>query len=158
MEIMSELNQSLDENLLIKRPCLTVADLKRSLSIYQDILGFKLIYQSKADPDSYLYSVFDLPPQAQLTFAALSTKNNPRALALTEVKGIKLSPSQNSYSCALVIEVSELQSKIEQIRQLNLKIVRPNHFTTENNLSFMEQAFSDYDGHKIMLYECLKKA
>jgi hypothetical protein len=153
---MNESNKSLAENLLIKRPCLTVADLKRSLSIYQDILGFKLIYQSNAEPDSYLYSVFDLPPQAKLTFAALSTKNNPRALALTEVKKIQLSVSQNCYSCALVIEVSELQSKIEQIRQLNLNIVRPNHFTTENNLSFIEQAFCDYDGHIIMLYEWIK--
>ena len=155
---MSKLNNFLDENLLIKRPCLTVADLKRSLSIYQDILGFKLTYQSNADPNSYLYSVFDLPPEAKLTFAALSTNNNPRALALTEVRGIQLSVPQNCYGCALVIEVSELQSKIEQIRQLNLKIVRPNHFTTENNLSFIEQAFSDYDGHIIMLYECIKQA
>lgn len=146
-------NHFLDEHLLIKRPCLTVGDLGKSLSIYQDILGFKLIYQSKADTDSYLYSVFDLPPCTSITFAALSTKDNPRALALTEVKGIQLSSSQLTYSCALVIQVSALTQKIEQLKQLNLAIASPNHFITENNLSFTEQAFRDYDGHRIMLYE-----
>ena len=146
-------NHFLDEHLLIKRPCLTVADLSKSLSIYQDILGFKLIYQSKADTDSYLYSVFDLPQSASLTFVALSTKDNPRALALTEVKGVQLSSSSLTYSCALVIQISELTMKIEQLKQLNLSIAPPNHFTTENNLFFTEQAFCDYDGHRIMLYE-----
>lgn len=141
------------QNLLIKRPCLTVGDLGKSLSVYQDILGFKVIYQSEADSNSYLYSVFGLPSEAKLTFVALSTENNPRALALTEVKGIKLSLPDNSYSCALVIQVAQLQSKIEQIKQLNLQVSHANHFTTQNNLSFTEQAFCDYDGHKIMLYE-----
>ena len=142
-----------EEKLLIKRPCLTIADLERSLKLYQDILGFQLVYQSKASPESYLYSVFHLPPTAQLTFAALSTQNEPRALALTEVKGIKLSYPSICYSCALVVEVTELKSKIEQIRQLNLEVINPNTFTTENNLVFTEQAFCDYDGHRILLYE-----
>ncbi|BAQ61073.1 hypothetical protein GM3708_1479 [Geminocystis sp. NIES-3708] len=150
---MDNPNCFLDEYLLIKRPCLTVGDLSKSLSIYRDILGFQLIYQSKADSNSYLYSVFNLPQSASLTFAALSTKDNPRALALTEVKGVELSSSPLTYSCALVIQVSALTKKIEQLEQLNLFIAPPNHFTTENNLSFTEQAFCDYDGHRIMLYE-----
>ena len=143
-----------DEKLLIKRPCLTVSDLKRSLGVYQDILGFQLIYQSQADEDSYLYSVLNLPKEAKLTFAALSNPSNMRALALTEVKGIELI-LPNVYNCALVIEVSDIELKIEKLKQLNLDVIKPNYFTTQNNLSFREQAFSDYDGHRIMLYENL---
>lgn len=150
---MNNHNNFLDEHLLIKRPCLTVGDLTQSLLIYQDILGFQLIYQSEAQKDSYLYSLFDLPKCASLTFVALSTKDNLRALALTQVKGVELSSPPLTYSCALVIQVSELGKKIKKLKQLNLCVAEPNHFTTENNLSFTEQAFRDFDGHRIMLYE-----
>ena len=143
-----------DEKLLIKRPCLAVGDIKRSLGVYQDILGFQLIYQNQADEDSYLYSVLNLSKEAKLTFAALSNPSNMRALALTEVKGIELI-LPTYYSCALVIEVCDIESKIEKLKQLNLDVIQPNYFTTQNNLSFREQAFSDYDGHRIMLYENL---
>lgn len=141
----------------IKRPCLLVADLQRSLTVYRDILGFKLVYQSEASSDSYLYSIFKLPDTAKLTFAAFDTKDEPRALALTEVKGIELPPPTPPYRTAIIIRVGDLASTIAQIRQLNLEIVKPNSFTTPPNLYFTEQAFYDDDGHLIMLYEVTTK-
>lgn len=141
----------------IKRYCLLIADLKRSFTIYRDILGFKLIYQSEASPDSYLYSIFKLPNTAKVTFAAFDTEYEPRALALTEVKGIELPSPSPPYRTAMVIRVGKLAPAIEQIRQLNLEIVKPNSFTTPPNLCFTEQAFYDYDGHLIMLYEVTTK-
>ena len=149
---MEEQNWEL-ETLKLKRPCLVISDLECSLKLYQDILEFKLVYRSEADPSSYLYSVFCLPQAAQLTFAALSTPSEPRALALVEVKGIQLPPSQMPYRCALIIEVSEIESKIARIRRLGLEVIEPNFFTTTNNLSFVEQACCDYDRHRLMLYQ-----
>ena len=145
--------QPIANHLHIKRPCLIVADLERSLTLYRDILGFRLDYVSTASPNSYLYSVFGLPEQARLTFAALSTESEPRALALTEVKGIELTPPSLPYRVALVIRVSNLTDAIERIRNLQLPVVEPNSFTTPPNLHFTEQAFRDYDAHVIMLYE-----
>lgn len=153
--IMSNLSSSLPSKLLIKRPCVTVANLKQSLLLYEDILGFKLTYTSKASSQSYLYQVFNLPSQAEITFASLDGQHEPRILALTEVKGIKLSAPSLAYSCALVIEVSNLEAKIEQIKQLNLAVKPANLFTTENNFSFLEQAILDFDGHPLVLYEQL---
>ena len=147
---------SLDNNLErlhLKRPCLLVADLELSLTIYRDILGFKLIYVSEASSDSYLYTIFKLPNTARLKFAAFDTEYESRALALTEVKGIELPLPTAPYRTAMVIKVGELTPAIAKIRQLGLEIAKPNSFTTPPNLCFTEQAFYDYDGHLIMLYE-----
>ncbi|MEM8638159.1 MAG: VOC family protein [Cyanobacteria bacterium P01_G01_bin.54] len=137
----------------LKRPCLLVADLERSLQLYRDILGFRLDYRSEASAESYLYSVFKLPPAAKLTFAALSTEHELRALALTEVKAISLPPPSLPHSMLLVIQVNQIAPVIEQIEQLGLRAIAPNHFTTPPNLAFTEQGFCDFDGHMIMLYE-----
>ena len=149
---MPSLENNLDR-LHIKRPCLLVADLERSLTIYRDILGFKLIYMSEASPDSYLYTIFKLPNTAKLKFAAFDTEYESRALALTEVKGIKLPSPTPPYLTAMVIRVGQLAPAIAKISQLGLEIVKPNSFTTPPNLCFTEQAFYDYDGHLIMLYD-----
>jgi catechol 2,3-dioxygenase-like lactoylglutathione lyase family enzyme len=143
------------EVLTIKRPCLVISDLERSLQLYQDILQFELVYRSEASGSSYLYSVFGLPPEAQVTFAAFSTENEPRALALVEVKGIQLPSPQMPYRCALVIQISDLESRIAKIRELGLEAIEPNTFTTENHLKFVEQGFCDRDRNRIMLYQCI---
>ena len=141
------------DRLHLKRPCLLVADLERSCTIYRDILGFKLIYMSEASPDSYLYTIFKLPNTAKLKFAAFDTEYESRALALTEAKGIELPIPTAPYRTAMVIRVGKLAPTIARISQLGLEIVKPNSFTTPPNLHFTEQAFYDYDGHLIMLYE-----
>ena len=151
---MSLIKQNWEQELLtIKRPCLIVSNLQRSLKLYQDILGFELIYQNQASPGSYLYHVFGLPSEAEVTFAAFNTQHEPRALALVEVKAFLLPARPMPYSCALVIQVSSLESRIAEIRQLGLAVVEPNRFKTEHNLSFIEQALSDFDGNRIMLYQ-----
>lgn len=137
----------------IKRPCLTVADLERSLTLYRDILGFRLDYLSEASPDSYLYPVFGLPKNAKLRFAALSTEDEPRALALTEVKGIDLPPLANPHRAAIVIQVPQLAPTIEKICGLGLEPIASNSFSTPPNLRFTEQAFRDRDGHLLVLYD-----
>ena len=102
---------------------------------------------------AYLYTIFKLPNTAQLKFAAFDTEYESRALALTEVKGIKLPAPTPPYRTAMVIRVGQLAPAIAKISQLGLEIVKPNSFTTPPNLCFTEQAFYDYDGHLIMLYE-----
>ncbi|NEO35211.1 MAG: VOC family protein [Moorea sp. SIOASIH] len=143
---------NLDE-LHIKRPCLVVADLERAFTLYRDILGFKLDYLAEASPDSYLYPVFQFPKTAQLKFASLSTEDEPRALALTEVKGIELPTPTTPYRLALVVRVKDLTLTIQKIRELGLDTIEPNYFTRPPNLNFTEQGFCDYDGHRIMLYD-----
>lgn len=137
----------------LKRPCLLVADLERSLQLYRDVLGFRLDYVSAAGTDSYLYQVFQLPTEAELTFAALSTEHELRALALTEVKNIPWPPTVAPHRLGLVMQVPTVEPVIEQVRQLGLAVVEPNRFTAPPNLSFTEQGFYDFDGQLVIIYE-----
>ena len=141
------------DGLHLKRPCLIVADLERSLLIYRNILGFRLDYVGDASANSYLYKAFQFPQEAKLKFAALSTESEPRSLALTEVKGITLPPPTPPYRAATVIRVPSLAGIIQKIRDRGLEAIEPSFFTAPPNLNFTEQAFCDYDGHLIVLYE-----
>lgn len=140
-------------SLHLKRPCLLVANLERSLTLYRDCLGFRLDYVGAADSDSYLYPVFQLPSEAQLRFAALSTAQEPRALALTEVKGVPLPSPSVPHLGATVIRVPALASVLPQLACLGLSPIRASSFTTPPNLTFTEQAVCDFDGHLLVLYE-----
>ncbi|MEO0987529.1 MAG: VOC family protein [Cyanobacteria bacterium J06639_14] len=137
----------------LKRPCLLVSDLERSLQLYRDILGFRLDYVGEASPESYLYTVFQIPAQARLTFAALSTEHESRALALTEVKGVALPERSPPHAIGIVIQVSDVPPIIDQVKTLGLTIVAPSYFTAPPNLKFIEQGFHDFDGQLIVLYE-----
>ena len=147
---------SMDSNissLHLKRPCLLVADLERSLTLYRDCLGFTLDYVGEADADSYLYPVFQLPAAAQLKFAALSTAQEPRALALTEVKGSPLPAPSVPHRGATVIRVSSLTTVLPQLKSLGLAPINASSFTAPPNLTFTEQAVCDFDGHLLVLYQ-----
>ncbi|MGB3236742.1 MAG: VOC family protein [Geitlerinemataceae cyanobacterium] len=141
------------DGLHLKRPCLAVADLDRSLSLYQKILGFRLDYISEASPTSYLYAVFGFPKNARLKFATLSTEYEPRSLALTEVKGLDPQPLTLPHRAATVIRVRDLELTIQKIRELGLEAIDPSYFTAPPNLQFTEQAFCDWDGHLMVLYD-----
>lgn len=141
------------EGLHIKRPCLAVADLERALKVYRDILGFSLDYLSEASSNSYLYTVFGFPKEAKLTFAALNSEYETRALALTEVKGVDLPPPTTPQRAAIVIRVRDLDRIMSQICALGLPTIEPHSFDAPPNLRFSERGFCDYDGHLIVLYE-----
>ena len=140
-------------SLHVKRPCLLVADMERSLALYRDILGFQLVYMEEASPGSYLYPAFEIPESAKLKFAAFDTESEPRAFALVEVKGIELPPPAPPYRVGTVLRVPSVAETIEKVRSLGLQIVRSNTFSAPPNLQFTEQVFRDRDGHSIVLYE-----
>ena len=140
-------------DLHVKRPCLLVSDLDRSLQLYRDILGFRLDYLAAASPQSYLYTVFQLPPTAQLRFATLSSAQEDRALALTEVTGITLPPPVPPFRGATVIQVAAVPPLRAAIAALGLKLLPPSHFTAPPNLAFTEQGIYDFDGHLLVLYD-----
>lgn len=145
-------------SLHLKRPCLLVTDLERSLTLYRDCLGFTLDYVGEADPDSYLYPVFQLPAEAQLRFAALSTAQEPRALALTEVRGSPLPAPSIPHRGATVIRVASLATVLPELKSLGLTPIKASSFTTPPNLTFTEQAVCDFDDHLLVLYEVQSSA
>ena len=142
------------EELLIKRPCILVQDLQRSLKLYQDSLGFAPTYTSQASPDSYLYKLFEIPSTAALTFVSLDTPTEKRALAITEVKHIDPSFFKSKSRIALVTQVKSVPEIIAKIKSLELSILPQNQFQTEAGQTFIEQGIQDFDGNRIVLYSC----
>lgn len=140
------------EELLIKRPCILVQDLERSLTLYQDILGFQPTYRSAASPESYLYKLFDLPSTAQLTFVSCDTPQSERALAITEAKNLDPEFFLTPARIALVTQVKSVPEIIAKIQPLNLPVLPPNQFQTQSGSTFIEQGIQDFDGNKLVLY------
>lgn len=152
------MENKIETGLHLKRPCMLVAELKRSLSLYRDLLGFKVDYLSEtASPQSYLYTVFKIPQKATLKFAALSTEYEDRALALTEVKGIELPKPSIPSTVGLVMRVPDIEVAIAKISEVGLETVKANYFSPSEGAIYIEQGFWDYDGHLIVLYQIKQK-
>ncbi len=128
------------QEVALKRVNLLVSDLDRSLAVYSGILGFRVSGISESSPQSYSYAVFQLPAEARLRFATLDSSTESRALALTEVKGV-------------VIRVTELDGRLTQLKAAGLRIVEPRRSKTPEGRAFTEAAFTDPDGHVVVLYE-----
>ena len=141
-------------SLLYKRVTLVVADIERSLQVYRDILGFQINSLTDSSDDSYSYPVFKIPKEAKIRFATLDSPSQERTLGLTEVKGCPLLAPQAPIMSASVIKVEKLSEVIEEIKALGLETTEPE---TDGNdqFTFLEQAFIDFDGHLIVLYEIL---
>ncbi len=147
-------SQSGIDDARFKRVNLVVADIDRSLKIYSDILGFRVDTISEGAPDSYSYPIFKLPKSAKLRFATLSGGDEQiRTFGLTEVNGMELEPVALPYRTATAIRVKDIKAVISAIKALGLETVRPHSDLTPEGVSFTEQAFYDYDGYMILLYE-----
>jgi len=140
----------------IKRPNLVVSDMDRALRVYRDILGFKVFALEPSGPESYSYPVFQFPKDAKLRMATLSTDTAVRILALTELTGAPLPPKPVPHRDAVVIEVKGIERIIERVKAEGLHVVLPKTSKTPEGMTFIEQAFEDFDGHLIVLYEIVK--
>lgn len=137
-----------------KRTNLLISDLDKSLAIYRDILGFSIHKMSDSSEDSYSYPVFNIPKEAKLKFCTLDSPDQIRTIALTQITGIEL-PKQPSVPrlSASVIRVKDLPDVIKKIAALGLETTEPKIAVGSDGNTFMEQAFVDFDGHLIVLYE-----
>jgi catechol 2,3-dioxygenase-like lactoylglutathione lyase family enzyme len=139
-----------------KRVTLVVADMDRSLEIYHDILGFQLDGVTESSAESYSYPVFKIDPQAKLRFATLSAgPEQVRTMALAEITGIELPKPGRPFMTASVIRVDDLDGTFKKLEALGLETVPPTISERPGEFKFKEQAFVDFDGHLIVLYQIL---
>jgi catechol 2,3-dioxygenase-like lactoylglutathione lyase family enzyme len=143
--------------LQIRRPNLLVADLDRSLTIYRDVLAMPLsgpIATSKST--SYSYPVFAIPAGATMRFVYLTVGEKVRGFGLTEVKGAPLPRSTGTHGSGLVVEVNSVDAVLAKIRALKLPVVEPRLNPPSEGGALYEAAFTDYDGHLIVIYEIIR--
>lgn len=139
-----------------KRVTLVVSDLDRSLEIYRDILGFQLDGIMDSTEASYSYPVFKIDPEAKVRFATLSAgPEQVRTMALTEITGMELPKPGRPHMTASVIRVDDLEGTFKKLEAMGLEIVPPKIAERPGEFKFVEQAFVDFDGHLIVLYQLL---
>ena len=139
----------------VKRPNLVVSDLSRSLTIYRDILDLTASDISEYSSQSYSYPVFNIPEDAPIRGVTLHEPGEQRVLALTELATLDLPPPANTpHMSAVVIGVTDLEGKFERLAELGLTMTEPK-IAGGADFDFVEQAFVDFDGHLIVLYEVL---
>ena len=137
-----------------KRVTLVVKDMDRALTVYRDVLGFDLDGVSKSGPDSYSYPVFKVDPDATLRFATLSAGDQQvRTLALVEVTGMDLPEPTVPIMTASVIRVDDLDGVAERLKGMELEVLEQETSERKGEFRFKEQAFIDFDGHLVVLYE-----
>jgi catechol 2,3-dioxygenase-like lactoylglutathione lyase family enzyme len=137
----------------LKRVNLLVRDLDRSLAIYRDILGFRVFAITESGPQSYSYPVFRLPPQAKLRFCTLDSSTEVRAFALTEVTGVELPAPPAVHLSAPVIRIERFDEVRAKLEAAGLAVVEPRSSKTAEGQTFREMAFTDPDGHLVVLYQ-----
>jgi catechol 2,3-dioxygenase-like lactoylglutathione lyase family enzyme len=137
----------------LKRVNLLVRDMERSLAIYRDVLGFRVFQCSDSSEQSYTYTVFRIPPQAKLRFCTLDSSTETRALALTEVTGVELPPQPPLQLSAPVIRVERFDAVRDGLEAAGLAVVEPRRSRTAEGRDFRELAFTDPDGHIVVLYQ-----
>lgn len=148
---MSEADQP--TGLRLQRPNLVVSDLDRALRVYRDVLGFLVDFVKDSEPDSYSYPVFEIPPRAKLRFAVLSAnQQQPRSLALTEVRGVELPELPAPRRHALVLHVAAMDDVLRSLAAEGLRVYPEEVLQTQDGRIGREVGFVDHDGHLVVIY------
>lgn len=139
--------------LRLQRPNLVVADLDRALRLYRDILGFRVDFIQDSPDDSYSYPVFEIPHTASLRFAVLSANDEqPRSLALTEVRGIEIPGPELPRRNALVLNIERIDEVLASLAGEGLHVYPEERLETHDGRIGREIGFVDHDGHLVVIY------
>jgi hypothetical protein len=138
-------------DLQVHRSHLLVADMERAMSVYRDILGFKVNFL--VDSLDVTYPMFGLDPKARCRTSFISEGRGAfGSLALTEAKGVELPRRQAPYGQVVIVEVKE--GRLAGIRRQIAALGLENHEPMElDNPPRTDWSFTDYDGHRIVVFE-----
>jgi len=135
-----------------QRANFVVGDLDRALQFYRDILGFTVEYVQDSPADSYSYAVFEIDHEASIRFAVLSAPGQPRVMALTEVKGVKLKHCPDPKRAAIVVEVADFDYVVERAVAWGLIVHPEERLVSHDGRVGREQGIVDHDGNLVVIY------
>ena len=98
--------------LRFQRANFLVESLQRALPFYVDVLGFRVAFTKEPRRESYSHQVFGLEAGQPVGFATLSTPQQERVMALTEVPG--LPPQPQPRRSAIVLEVDDIDGVVSR--------------------------------------------
>ncbi len=129
-----------------------VADLDRARAFYEGVLGFDVTFVLPPNPGSYSYPVFDIPRSAVMRFCVLSTATQERVMALTEIKGVDLSPLPHPRRSAIVLEVDDPDAVMAGARELGLTVYDEEVLRTKDGRIGREIGIVDADDNLVVIY------
>lgn len=135
-----------------------VADLDRSLAFYRDVLGFEVAFRNTSEKTSYSYPVFEVDRDAEMSWAVLSTQDQPRVMALTEVKGMELAPVANPRRAAIVLEIADVDGLLARANAAGARIYPEEVLITNDGRKGREIGLVDPDGHLVVIYSITGRA
>ena len=135
-----------------QRANFVVVDLDRALTFYRDVLGFVVAFEQGHNPDSYSFPVFAIPDPATLRFCTLSTPDQVRVMALTEVAGIELPPVPHPRRAAIVLEIADPDAVMHAARALGLTVYPEERLETHDGRIGREIGIVDFDDNLVVIY------
>ncbi len=146
------------KNIRFQRANYLVSDLERAFTFYRDILGFSVEFIKQSKEDSYSYPVFEIDRSKAIRFAVLSTAEQPRCMALTEVQGGELPDMAVPRRSAIVVHTDDFDGTAEAARDAGLKVFDEYKLVTQDGREGREQAIIDFDGNLALIYTITKAA
>lgn len=134
-----------------------VTDLERSLKLYRDVLGFKVIFSKDAPEDSYSYDVFEIDKSTDMGFCVLGTDDEPNCMALTELRGTTLDPIPSPRRGAIVLRLEHFDEAVDGVKALGLKTYTEDRLETNDGRVGRELGIVDFDGNLVVIY-CILSA
>ncbi|MGI9236026.1 MAG: VOC family protein [Woeseiaceae bacterium] len=136
----------------LQRANFVVRDIDRSLAFYRDVLGFDVAFIKDSPDDSYSYPVFEIDTSHKLRFAVLSTEEQVRVLALTEVPA-ELPPLPDPRRAAIVLEVGDVDAVCDGARAAGCKVYDEEELHTHDGRVGREVGIVDYDNNLTVIYK-----
>ena len=138
-----------------QRANFVVRDLDRALRFYVDVLGLTLAFQKESEKTSYSYPCFDIDPASDLRFAVLSAPDQPRVMALTEVKNPAPPALPHPRQAAIVLEVPDVDAAMARARAAGFEVVPEEKLLTHDGRIGREIGLIDADDHLVVIYTIL---
>ena len=135
-----------------QRANFVVQSISRALGFYVDVLGFEVAFEQGHNPDSYSYPVFDIPGEAQLGFCVLSTADQPRVMALTEIQRVDLDPIPHPRRAAIVLDIEDPDAIMAGARALGLHVYEEAILHTHDGREGREIGIVDFDDNLVVIY------
>ena len=129
-----------------------VANMERALEFYVGVLGLTLDFVKESEKTSYSYPVFDIPKDAEIRFAVLSAPNQPRVMALTELKNVSLAPVSHPRRAAIVLETPDVDSVAIRAKDAGFEVCSEGELITFDGRKGRELGIIDADDNLTVIY------
>ena len=134
-----------------QRANFVVRDIEQSLKLYRDVLGFEVAFLKDSPEDSYSYPVFEIDRSHSLRFTVLSTKEQPRVMALTEVAA-PLPKAPHPRRAAIVLEIAEIDAVLAGATSLGCHVYDEEALHTHDGRVGREVGIVDFDDNLVVIY------